>query len=60
MEHSCGECEDGIYDGLCSVCNGSGEGQYDGSTCHSCHGKGTQKEYCDCGRGQERLEKEVF
>jgi hypothetical protein len=27
------------YD-ICSQCNGSGEGQYDGTKCHRCHGKG--------------------
>lgn len=27
---------------LCSQCNGSGEGQYDGTTCHSCKGSGTE------------------
>jgi len=26
----------------CPACNGSGEGMYDGSTCHSCHGRGTE------------------
>jgi len=26
---------------LCSACNGSGEGQYEGSRCYVCHGKGT-------------------
>ncbi len=26
--------------GICDACNGSGEGQYDGSTCSTCKGKG--------------------
>lgn len=26
---------------LCAQCNGSGEGQYDGTTCRSCKGRGT-------------------
>jgi len=26
---------------LCSNCNGSGEGMYDGTTCHVCKGHGT-------------------
>lgn len=26
--------------GLCHVCNGSGEGRYEGSTCYACNGKG--------------------
>lgn len=25
---------------LCGSCNGSGEGQYDGTTCHACGGTG--------------------
>jgi hypothetical protein len=29
------------YD-ICSACNGSGEGMYDGSTCYKCHGSGEQ------------------
>ena len=24
---------------MCSACNGTGEGQYDGSTCQTCRGK---------------------
>jgi DnaJ-class molecular chaperone len=27
---------------ICTNCNGSGEGQYDGTTCHYCKGRGTQ------------------
>jgi hypothetical protein len=27
-------------DDICSACNGSGEGMYDGSTCYKCHGYG--------------------
>lgn len=27
---------------LCSACNGSGEGMYDGTRCHYCHGRGTE------------------
>lgn len=33
---------------MCAVCNGSGEGMYDGSRCSSCHGHGVEqreKEY---------------
>jgi len=26
--------------GICDACNGSGEGQYDGSTCSTCKGRG--------------------
>ena len=37
------EIEDDSYDEpeLCGACNGSGEGQYEGSRCYVCHGKGT-------------------
>lgn len=27
---------------LCAQCNGSGEGQYDGTTCWRCKGRGTE------------------
>ena len=27
---------------ICSACNGSGEGMYDGSTCYKCHGSGVE------------------
>jgi tRNA(Ile2) C34 agmatinyltransferase TiaS len=27
-------------EGVCPNCNGSGEGAYDGSTCHECGGRG--------------------
>ena len=26
--------------GICTACSGSGEGQYDGSRCNTCKGKG--------------------
>lgn len=29
-------------DQLCPACNGSGEGQYDGTRCHHCNGRGTE------------------
>jgi DnaJ-class molecular chaperone len=32
---------------LCSRCNGSGEGTYDGSRCTSCNGSGEQKPKID-------------
>lgn len=28
---------------ICSACNGSGEGMYDGSTCYKCHGYGHER-----------------
>jgi hypothetical protein len=30
---------------LCGSCNGSGEGMYDGSTCHTCGGSGEERDY---------------
>lgn len=47
-EDAAGEAEDSmrsIYDEddddeLCDWCNGTGEGQYDGSSCRKCHGTG--------------------
>ena len=27
---------------ICSACNGSGEGMYDGSTCYKCRGAGIE------------------
>jgi len=60
-KETCNECEDGILPNcICPGCNGSGEGGYDGSNCLTCGGKGSQDEYCDCKRGDERLEEEVF
>ena len=35
-------------DFLCPQCNGSGEGMYDGSICHACHGSGVERD--DSGR----------
>ena len=26
--------------GICTTCDGTGEGQYDGTRCHACKGKG--------------------
>lgn len=37
------DIEDDDYDDddeLCDWCNGTGEGQYDGSSCRKCHGTG--------------------
>lgn len=56
----CGKCDDGILTEICGTCNGSGEGFFDGSTCLVCKGKGTEKDYCDCSKGDERLSKEIF
>jgi hypothetical protein len=34
------ECKDEDEEDICRVCNGSGEGMYDGSRCYACKGKG--------------------
>lgn len=31
------------HDDTCPVCNGSGEGQYDGTRCSTCRGSGVMK-----------------
>jgi len=40
------DTDDGDF--ICPQCNGSGEGMYDGSTCHACHGSGVERD--DSGR----------
>lgn len=35
--------DDDDEDDICSACNGSGEGMYDGSTCYKCHGHGHER-----------------
>lgn len=41
-EGICHECSDRDYDDdLCPSCNGSGEGQREGSICWECKGRGT-------------------
>jgi len=49
----CELCENGIIEGLCRACNGSGEGMYDGSSCKVCRGSGSEWSYCDCELGKE-------
>lgn len=36
------ELEKEVNGDICINCNGSGEGQYDGTTCWSCKGKGVE------------------
>lgn len=36
-------CDKGDDDCLCSQCNGSGEGQVDGSICDKCSGSGVKR-----------------
>jgi len=56
----CDNCEDGILEGICLTCYGSGEGMTDGSTCFACKGSGNEMNYCDCERGDQRLSMEIF
>jgi len=50
QENECIECEGrGLVMAICSNCNGSGEGGYDGSRCYVCNGCGGVVEPCDCG-----------
>ncbi len=50
---------DTIEDDICEQCNGSGEGQYDGTRCGKCRGRGTERrdvdpdEYYDYKRCEE-------
>lgn len=38
---------------LCAACNGSGEGQYDGTRCYHCKGKGCHPSEREISRGEE-------
>jgi len=43
-DRRCPECNDNDdleVPELCTQCNGSGEGMYDGTRCTTCHGRGT-------------------
>ena len=39
----CDGCYNESDDDLCANCNGSGEGQYDGTRCPVCKGSGTEQ-----------------
>ena len=48
------DCNDGIILNTCPTCSGSGEGNYSGSTCWDCRGKGVKPEVCEeCEAGAE-------
>ena len=45
-DYLCEDCKpevETVEPGLCGACNGSGEGQYDGTRCSYCHGSGVEK-----------------
>ena len=52
----CDTCNDtGIEQVTCPSCNGSGEGQFDGSMCLVCHNSGVVYEFCkDCEEGNRQ------
>ena len=39
-------CENELVEFTCDMCNGSGEGSHDGSTCNFCRGTGATFEKC--------------
>ena len=45
--------------GLCSNCNGSGEGCADGTTCRVCHGSGEARPYGAMTAAEEREERSI-
>lgn len=51
---------------MCVHCNGSGEGMYDGTTCHYCNGKGEEpfeldnQDYIYDIRRQQRIDDELM
>lgn len=62
MDEYCLSCAgEGKIEMLCGICNGSGEGRYDGSKCFTCKGMGTVLVDClDCnGTGIAEDEEDV-
>ena len=49
------EADDGGFDIICPQCAGSGEGMYDGSRCHACHGSGVERD--DTGKEDYEAER---
>ena len=51
-------------DEICPDCNGSGEGQYDGTRCRSCGGSGTERAERDepdwDAMRKDRIERELI
>ena len=45
-------------EGYCASCSGSGEGMWDGSTCHACKGTGSQM--CPVAGPDENDDEEEF
>jgi DnaJ-class molecular chaperone len=45
-------------DPICSACNGSGEGQHDGTRCYKCHGRGVEPVEHDDGNADELFERD--
>ena len=49
---------------ICTACNGSGEGMYDGTRCRSCGGRGVERTYQDepdyDAMRKDRIERELM
>ncbi len=45
IEDESEELEEETESDICTNCNGSGEGMYDGSTCYICNGSGSTKPF---------------
>ena len=60
MTHQCNDCDGtGHIDYTCGMCNGSGEGMYDGSRCQFCKGSGSDKQLCFKCNGKINIEEVV-
>ena len=56
----CEACEgNGYTDEICTNCNGSGEGMYDGTKCRVCKGRGEQRYDCEECHAQGVIEEDV-
>lgn len=52
----CLGCESGYIWDICDICNGSGEGDHDGSVCRFCKGLGEKSRKCKRCDGSGELE----
>jgi len=58
---TCGACEGaGHCSDLCTTCNGSGEGMYDGSYCSTCGGSGECDDTCTICEGSGKSTPEHY
>ena len=55
----CEECEGkGWIEGGCGMCNETGEGPADGTTCQACKGTGSDKYECEACNGTGVIEED--